>query len=281
MQLLECFIKQKNSLLDSKCRKRAVSDIEVDFNAINILNRLLSNANDTKKAANPGIESIWEDERVRRKKLDIETPLEQPASQPRTRIVATDSDKYFKGILATKLAQAQSSNDTMDLTYGNLTLSNEDTKLNETKKKFNLKPLIENADYPAEFSQTSFTSSPGQSKLQSQKSNESLSQKEIEDMEQQFLNYTQALTEEDEGVLEIMKLLDENEYRNVENDSLLAPLTQQGNLNLRDDLDKDIVERINKTLTAEDQVPDFNEEDSDDELFDQLNFTIPELEVFR
>lgn len=139
--------------------------------------------------------------------------------------------------------------------------------------------LIENAEYPAEFSQSSPAPSD-KSKILTQNSNESLSQKEIEDMEKQFLNYTQTLNEEDEGVLEVMKLLDENENRDVENDSLLGPLTQRENLALSQIPDEEIMEKINKTIVADEEIPDFHE-DSDDELFDQLNFTIPELEIFR
>lgn len=107
-------------------------------------------------------------------------------------------------------------------------------------------------------------------------------------MEQQFLNYTQTLNEEDEKVLEIMKLLDERENKNVENDSLLGPLTQRENVvkevlsQVGGEVDEGIIDKINKTIVAENEGPDFGEDcDSDDELFDQLNVTIQELEIFR
>jgi DNA polymerase zeta len=89
---------------DSMSKKRAVSEIEIDFNAINILNRHLINLDDSNKAANPGIESIWEDERTRRKIRECEIPLEPPQSQPRKDILETETDQYYRAVLATKVA---------------------------------------------------------------------------------------------------------------------------------------------------------------------------------
>lgn len=110
---------------ESRSKKRAVSEIEIDFNAINILNRHLINLGDSKKAANPGIESIWEDERTRREHLEIDNPLEQPPTQPRTNIIETETDLYYKGILASKVVMA--SDDTLNMTES-MSLSNEESR---------------------------------------------------------------------------------------------------------------------------------------------------------
>lgn len=96
-------------------KKRAVSELEVDFKAIYILNRLVIASHDDNKAANPGIESIWEEERMRRSTMDPETTpsLDAPYSQSRI-IHPTDSDVYFRNKLTEKLLIKN--NDTMSLT---------------------------------------------------------------------------------------------------------------------------------------------------------------------
>ncbi len=98
--------------------------------------------------------------------------------------------------------------------------------------------------------------------------------KTIEEMEQQILNYTQNITAEDEEVLEIMRLLDENENRNVEDNSLLAPLSQP--ITER----KSSENQLNKTLVPESFNPE-DDPDSEDEFFNDFNVTMAELEVFR
>lgn len=96
-------------------KKRAVSELEVDFKAIYILNRLVVANHDDSKAANPGIESIWEEERTRRSTMDPQTTpsLDTPYSQFRS-ILPTDSDVYFRNKLNEKLLIKN--NETMSLT---------------------------------------------------------------------------------------------------------------------------------------------------------------------
>lgn len=104
-------------------KKRAVSEIEVDFKAIYILNRLVIVNHDNNKAANPGIESIWEEERMRRSTMDTETTpsLDPPYSQSRI-ICPTDSDVYFRNKLTEKLLIKN--NETMSLTMLSVDSSN-------------------------------------------------------------------------------------------------------------------------------------------------------------
>lgn len=51
--------------------KMSVSDIELDFRAPNILNRLVIDCSQNSEHANPGIQSIWNDERRRREILQV------------------------------------------------------------------------------------------------------------------------------------------------------------------------------------------------------------------
>lgn len=137
-----------------------------------------------------------------------------------------------------------------------------------------MKAIIENADYPAEFSETSFVSSPARSQATQKVSQSSCPEnvdldRTIEEMEQQILNFTQNLSEEDEDVLEIMRLLDENENRNVENDSLLSQVVAP-----EQEVRKSQLLVPEKSRASPDP-------DSEDELFNDFNVTMAELEVFR
>lgn len=96
-------------------KKRAVSELEVDFKAIYILNRLVIANHDDSKAANPGIESIWEEEITRRSTMDPETTPSLDTLYSQSRIIhPTDSDVYFRNKLTEKLLVKN--NETMSLT---------------------------------------------------------------------------------------------------------------------------------------------------------------------
>ncbi len=65
-------------------------DLELDAVASDVMNSnedlMVSLENLAgKKSGNPGLESIWEDERLRRQRLGIEEPLTPPSSPPRER----------------------------------------------------------------------------------------------------------------------------------------------------------------------------------------------------
>ena len=65
-------------------------DIELDAVASDVLNSNVDlmttlGSHDDKKSGNPGLEVIWEDERLRRANLGIDDPLTPPSSPPRQR----------------------------------------------------------------------------------------------------------------------------------------------------------------------------------------------------
>ena len=82
-----------------------VCDIEIDAVACDIMNSnvdLMSTLNSEKirKSGNPGLEHIWEDERLRRIGVNLnltENPLTPPSSPPRERSKdkLTDSEKFW------------------------------------------------------------------------------------------------------------------------------------------------------------------------------------------
>lgn len=140
------------------------------------------------------------------------------------------------------------------------------------QKTFNLKNLLDSSNYAAEFSQNSFSLTPC-AEQQTQKSPElndddgNVSQT-VEDLEDMILNFTQSLNEndDDEEVLEVMRLLEE-ENKHSEDDSVLAPVSQS------------FVDRTKPSTTRQEASDRFSD-DSDDELFNNLNETVADLEIF-
>ena len=247
----------------TRFKKRAVSQLEVDFKAIYILNRLAAEeSEDTGKAANPGIESIWEDERLRRSAMDSDSvpPLESMKSQGKT-CPPTESEVFFKTILCDKLAKP-SENSSMNTTMI-------DEEIPTVKKKFNLKNFLDSSVYAAEFSQSSFSTKSSQGSGKNVDETMKVEESEtIEELENRILNFTQDDDEESEmrDVLELLDGCDENEF---ENDSLLAPLTQVPETFETKPREKSQEIKKNNLL-----------EDSDDEEFNELNVTVAELEMF-
>lgn len=76
--------------------------------------------------------------------------MEPPLSQPRLNVYPTESEVFYKTLLASKVIKTM--DETLNATANttNLTLTTEDEKPMKSIKKFNLKPLIENAAYAAE-----------------------------------------------------------------------------------------------------------------------------------
>ena len=128
----------------SRFRKRSVSQLEVDFKAIYILNRLAAQeADEAGKAANPGIESLWEDERLRRSAMDSDSvpPLESLISQVNI-CPPTESDAFFRTILKDKLAE-RAEDSSMSATMM-------EEEVPGPKKKFNLKNFLDSSVYAAD-----------------------------------------------------------------------------------------------------------------------------------
>lgn len=134
----------------------SISKLEVDIVASFILNRLQINRTSKSEHENPGIASIWSDERARRSKLKLDDvqSLEVPTSQT---VIPTESDLFHRKALQFKLEQSRNQlNETNDQTL--LATNNSETVSlsGETiKKAFNLKQFLSNSIYPAECLQNS------------------------------------------------------------------------------------------------------------------------------
>lgn len=260
---------------NTRHKKRSVSQLEVDFKAIYILNRLAGVEEEiSTKAANPGIESIWEDERIRRSAMDSDAvpSLESAVTQIRE-CLPTESDVFFRTILNNKLAQ-KSNESTMNLTSSNEIISP------IVNRKFNLKNLLDSSVYAAEYSQNSFTSKSSQASqvISSDPSqNDSIASQTIQALENQFLNYSEPSDAEmqsrdDEEIFEILEEYPEDER---EDDSVLAPLSQ---------FSADETLKLNPSMTQKLSpiIDECNEMslDSDDEMFNELNVTVADMEIF-
>lgn len=88
----------------STLQKLTQSSIEFDMMAIHILNRALLYQKNDSNCVNPGIASLWEDEKLRRGFSTI-TELEPPLSQVREYVNLSKSDQYFRDMLKAKLSQ--------------------------------------------------------------------------------------------------------------------------------------------------------------------------------
>lgn len=182
--------------LESIAKKRAVSEIEIDFNAVHILNRFLNQEKDSKKAANPGIESIWEDERVRRKRMDgANVPsLDPPVSQTRLNVQPTESDVFYKMLLRKEVEKTLDETINLSVNISTiLTPSNDDVKPSTSisKKKYSLAPLIQDAVYAAECSDNTSQNS----------SQDFLNASQVQDhQEYKFTNLTQPLAPSDDDL---------------------------------------------------------------------------------
>lgn len=91
---------------DESLPKLSLSTLEFDFMAIHILNRALLYQKSDTNHVNPGITSIWEDEKIRRGVQQI-SELEPPSSQFREYREISDTDKYYRQILKHKLTQIE------------------------------------------------------------------------------------------------------------------------------------------------------------------------------
>ncbi|KAK5650145.1 hypothetical protein RI129_001174 [Pyrocoelia pectoralis] len=104
-------------LLPPTIAKRSISQIEADGLADNIVNRLEITSNNTCK--NPGIESLWEDEKQRRRHQNESSQLSPCISQNRTTVPPTDSHNLYKTSLHDQLFSENGKN---FKTYKDLTL---------------------------------------------------------------------------------------------------------------------------------------------------------------
>ncbi|XP_073844954.1 DNA polymerase zeta catalytic subunit [Musca autumnalis] len=169
-QLLDCDIAKKLSCCSIEC------DIGSNF----ILNRFqLVTKSKNSTHSNPGIESIWNDEKLRREKLseslkDDEEKLkgipalEVPPTQERPIAYPTESEVFYRTALVSKLIALENSimettqslsdqtiNCTQQSNMSNITLNTSLNVTRQQKRTFNLTKMLQNAVYPEECSQES------------------------------------------------------------------------------------------------------------------------------
>lgn len=247
----------------SQFRKRSVSQIEVDFEAMHILNHRLAAemTQDPSKAANPGIESLWEDERLRRNAIESYSgpPLEPQVSQ-KNDCAPTESDIFFKTILRNQLADQSN-----ELT-ASITLVDESSNESDwPKKKFDLNKFIDSSVYAAEISQNPSSGKSSQSSEVKSSLDESVASQSIIDLENQFMNFSEDPDSESEELKAFLKL---EEY-GIADDSVLAPLTQEPSQPSQPH------QSTSKKASQHDEIID-----SDEETYNELNVTVAEMEMF-
>ncbi|KAH8316357.1 hypothetical protein KR067_005684 [Drosophila pandora] len=159
-------------LLDVRnAKKMACSALEVDVSSNFILNRFQLVTKAKGNHTNPGIEAIWNDEKMRRQKLVqkhteagdedkvLAVPvLQLPPTQERTQVEIAESDVFYRTALESKLMtmdQSTMSEQTLsDQTHiGNVTAQTTLPSAKEHRRTFNLQKLLANAVYPEECSQ--------------------------------------------------------------------------------------------------------------------------------
>ncbi|XP_055836926.1 DNA polymerase zeta catalytic subunit [Episyrphus balteatus] len=245
----------KEQILDcSLAVKQSTSKLELDIISGFILNRFQLHTN-TSTHANPGIEAIWQDEKIRRDNLSKDTekvpPLETPLEEQRPNVKPTSSEEFYRIGLVTKLEQLEMS---LNETISDTPESNKSI-VPEKKQTFNLKKLLANAVYPEECSQDDLLTNASfipnhfssgsifESSIRFSKSDS------IPEPDNSFMDDTivdedlircitqpdpvnKTLREEDMELLDVMQQLEEEQdENNIDLDSTLAPLSQNINFN--------------------------------------------------
>lgn len=94
--------RSKDGIADGTLKKLTSTANEVDLMSFHILNRLLLEQQTSSGYGNPGISSIWEDEKIRRG-VDTISQLEPPHSQFRSYEFVTESDKFYRDMLKSRV----------------------------------------------------------------------------------------------------------------------------------------------------------------------------------
>uniref|UniRef100_A0A1I8QAE6 DNA polymerase zeta catalytic subunit n=1 Tax=Stomoxys calcitrans TaxID=35570 RepID=A0A1I8QAE6_STOCA len=173
-------LKQTQILDNNVVKKVSCSTLECDIGSSFILNRFQLVSKSTNTAhSNPGIESIWNDEKLRRQKMaqtlgDDEEKLkaipalEVPATQDRPNIYPTESETFYRTALLSKLLALETSalentqltDQTINCTLQSNATNASNINLNlslatakQQKRTFNLTKMLQNSVYPEECSQ--------------------------------------------------------------------------------------------------------------------------------
>ncbi|XP_063709325.1 DNA polymerase zeta catalytic subunit [Culicoides brevitarsis] len=239
-------------------QKLTQSAIEFDIMAIHILNRALLYQKTDTNCVNPGIASLWEDEKLRRGFAST-AELEPPPSQIREYVNLSRSDQYFRQVLKAKVAPKD---------------FEEENRMDSTAE---MERLILMDEIPSQ--KTSQKTNHSGSLFSDEDETENLNEKLDETIvnEEIVMSLTQntlsvTLNEEDYELLEIMRELEENDGKTPDTDSVLAPVSSQKPQNQSTQL----TQVINATIEPEDEdeldftVMNFDPEFSDE---DELNTT--------
>ncbi|XP_055919384.1 DNA polymerase zeta catalytic subunit isoform X2 [Eupeodes corollae] len=281
----------KAQILDSSiAAKQSTSKLEVDISCCFILNRFQLE-NKTSTHANPGIESIWQDEKVRRQNLskDLKTipPLAIPPSQERPDVKPTNSEDFYRVALLSKLQQLENpADETMNETIETIKFVT-----TEKKKTFNLSKLLINAVYPEECTQDDLLTNasvidnhfPSGSLLDS--SNRFSKSPSTQESDNSFMDETivdedlirclsqpdyanKTLREEDMELLDVMQELEDRQDENdIDLDSTLAPLSQNIKFN-------NSQHAIHQKLSANDS----SEDESDNECLNDFTMVMDDID---
>ncbi|XP_055638271.1 DNA polymerase zeta catalytic subunit isoform X2 [Toxorhynchites rutilus septentrionalis] len=200
-------------------QKMSTSEYEIDILASDIHNRNSVEEEKRSEYANPGIASIWDDEKARRECLGMEQPQALSQSQSGKVEIVTDSDRFYRSLLASKLA-----------CEGKVSKPAE----GEVRR---IKPPV--SFYPSEaddedhLMEASFVQNHKQQACQYTSFNQSNSVYDFDESvidEERIVSMSQnpnaSFADEDHALLDVMRELEENENNDVDGDSLLAPLSQ-------------------------------------------------------
>uniref|UniRef100_A0A336LYV6 DNA polymerase n=1 Tax=Culicoides sonorensis TaxID=179676 RepID=A0A336LYV6_CULSO len=252
--------RKENSSETDALQKLTLSSIEFDMMAVHILNRALLYQKNDINCVNPGIASLWEDEKIRRG-CNTTSELEPPLSQIREYVKLSRSDEYFREILKLKLSERPLSDtiieDQMNSTAEMERLIVMDCEANEVE------PQSKSQKSKSSQSGSLFSSSGSERHDENEDQSNDLDRTIVN--EELVMNLTQnplnvTLQEEDYELLRIMKELEENEGQALDDDSALAQCSQ---------LPRAETNENNKIFT---QVKDIEEEDEDELDFTMMNF---------
>uniref|UniRef100_A0A336M6X9 DNA polymerase zeta catalytic subunit n=1 Tax=Culicoides sonorensis TaxID=179676 RepID=A0A336M6X9_CULSO len=252
--------RNENSSETDALQKLTLSSIEFDMMAVHILNRALLYQKNDSNCVNPGIASLWEDEKIRRG-CNTTSELEPPLSQIRDYVKLSRSDEYFREILKSKLSERLLSDtiieDQMNSTAEMERLIVMDCEANEVE------PQSKSQKSKSSQSGSLFSSSGSERHDENEDQSNDLDRTIVN--EELVMNLTQnplnvTLQEEDYELLRIMKELEENEGQALDDDSALAQCSQ---------LPRAETNENNKIFT---QVKDIEEEDEDELDFTMMNF---------
>lgn len=301
-----------NQILDAKIERMTISECEIDFSAAFILNRFQINVDENVEHANPGIAFIWSDERARRNKLNGTVPALSQAteetSQDRQASI-TKSEEFHQEALDRRLevirAMEQSGLSESTIS-GDRTLTSTTTA---PRRQFDLNQFLQNSVYPSECLPKNrkllnashlidhLSHSMNQSRhsvIDSNESQPSLDELNESQIDEEFvLNLTQkqsqrtmlseTMNEEELNMLELLEQMEEAEEEQqheqtiIENDSILAPLTQRSSA--QSQRQSQIVAMTQGTKADDDgqnAERSFYEDGSDDDILDDFSLSMIE-----